>query len=69
LRPALQKLHEQARHRGGHNRSGQADAATGAAPKVEPAKSMRNARFVVQVGAYGEAASARDMRQVSTNWA
>jgi DedD protein len=44
--------------------AGKPDAATSAAPKAEPAKSdAANARFVVQVGAYGEAASARDMRQ------
>jgi DedD protein len=34
-----------------------------ATPKVEPAKPDASGRFVVQVGAYGEAASARDMRQ------
>ena len=38
---------------------------TDATPKTEPAKAEAAAgsRFVVQVGAYGEAASARDMRQ------
>jgi DedD protein len=34
-----------------------------ATAKVEPAKPDTSGRFVVQVGAYGEAASARDMRQ------
>jgi len=34
-----------------------------ATSKVEPAKPEPGGRFVVQVGAYGEAASARDMRQ------
>jgi DedD protein len=34
-----------------------------ATAKAEPAKPDASGRFVVQVGAYGEAASARDMRQ------
>jgi DedD protein len=34
-----------------------------ATAKAEPAKPEAGGRFVVQVGAYGEAASARDMRQ------